>query len=415
MIHTLTLSKQIDRECYNRLYDTYKPLSRDDKYNPKKVHHEIKELSELGITFDLQQFKFKDKKKRENTEGNKFFVFLRLNPGKVLGGTCLSVFQPAHYEQLKTAYNELTSWLFGECFIVLCDLENWKLRRCDYCVQLSVIDAPRYIKLMQRGGMPRRGRFFIKRDAKKQKQSHRAKDYQAYQEGSVYLTGGKLATETEQFKHGSYNVNFYDKQAQMKNDNKECIDNEREPKYTAEQISAAENILRLEIQCKPRKIDSTAQKRKIKKKSMEQFLSLDIAQTLITKIYKDIAGEGCYRKKRDAIKRINQSAHNKNVRGRLIGLLDEMTGNGGQGQSLWKLRSKIEDNKNSRCMFDSDVKKLAALDINAVPLQDNYKLRELPNLLPAIQQYFDDLDTPFSDDFESVDDLDTDDLFSDEE
>ena len=67
MIHTLTLSKQIDRECYNQLYDTYKPLSREDKYNPKKVHHEIKELSELGITFDLQQFKFKDKKKRENS------------------------------------------------------------------------------------------------------------------------------------------------------------------------------------------------------------------------------------------------------------------------------------------------------------------------------------------------------------
>ena len=66
-------------------------------------------------------------------------------------------------------------------------------------------------------------------------------------------------------------------------------------------------------------------------------------------------------------------------------------------------------------MFDRDVKKLAALDINAVPLQDNYKLRELPNLLPAIQQYFDDLDTPFSNDFESVDDLDTDDLFADEE
>lgn len=393
MIHTLTLLQRVNQKVFAELYQ--QRTTSKDSYG--RIHDQIITLGDKGITFELYRREIESKNSKKSYQ---HFVFLRLNPGKVLGGNCLSVFNPARYEELKTRYHELTS----EQFCVLCDLDTFMVRRIDYCVQLRLDDVPRYVLLMQRGWMPKRGNFTTKQDPQKLKDNHRAKSYEAHHRGSVYYTGGKRATATEPFKHGSYNVNFYDKMDEMIT----------AKKYTAEQIAAAENVLRLEVQCKKRKVDNIAKKYGFKDKTMSQYLSLDIAKHIIQSVYTEIVGEGNYIKKQDAITLIKHNVRTENVQNRLIQILDNITGHGGTGNSLWTLYDAIEDVKQKR-VFRDDVKHLNELGINAVPLPSTYPQDELPNLLPAIQQYFADIDTPFVDDIPAADDLDIEDLLENEE
>lgn len=408
MIHTCELTQQVSDDYYNQLCAVHKPITRQDQYTPKKEHHDITKLSERGITFDLQKYVFKHK---DGTGETRCKMYLRLNPAKVLGGNVLSVFnKPSMYDELKATYHQLTAELFGEnSFLTFLDL--WKVRRIDYCAQLTVSDAPRYIKLMQRGSVPKRGKFYRKMDTEQQKKNHRSRTYETYQSGSIHLIGGQLPTSSTPFRHGSYNINFYDKNAEMVNENNKHLEKYGCVKYTEEQIRAAENVLRLEVQCKPRKIDNIAKDHYDKIKSLDNFLSLEDAQKLIEHAYTEVAGTGNYIKKKDAVQLIKASNRQQQVKNRLIGILDDMTGKGGSGNAVYRLREMAIIKRT----FDSDIKWLHDNGINPVPLHETYKADELPNLLPAIQQYFEDIDTPFVDDIDAADDLDIEDLQENEE
>ena len=164
----------------------------------------------------------------------------------------------------------------------------------------------------------------------------------------------------------------------------------------------------MEVQCKPRKIDNIAKDHHDKIKSLDKFLCLEDAQSIIEHAYTEVAGTGNYIKKKDAVQLIKASNRQQQVKNRLIGILNDMTGKGGSGNAVYRLRElAISENRNRT--FDGDVNWLHENGINPVPLPDTYPQDLLPNLLASIRAYFADIDTPFVDDIEAADDLETDD------
>lgn len=336
---------------------------------------------------------------------------IRLNLAKLINPQArTTLFDIQDYNGLWQNFYRCMSQALPDRYTFLTNLNNWDTRRIDYCIQFRVHDVETYIKLFQRGNKPYRGHYIIPYIAKDETDKndkdtrHIAIDDElrkSHKPGSVYFVGGSYKPIPESRKKrlvlGSTIINIYDKQKEMKAD-------KNKGRYTDKELAEAENILRIEIQCLSGKINTIAERYNlykvdngvlVKDKSLERYLSLDIARDILLTKYAEVCGKGNYYKTADVLKNITdrQSIRNKD---RLKEIIKHLNGTG-SGRTIWKeyerIKAKPEAYTITPEQYKKAIKKLNDEDINPITLKATYPIDELPSLYEPIQNYFNNLES----------------------
>ena len=332
----------------------------------------------------------------------RYFIRMRLNISKLINPKKrVMICELLNYSHIYNLFLRYTSTIEGlEAYPNIKNLDKWKVRRIDYCVQFKVHDIKTYIKLLQRGNKPYRGNYVIPflpdrkeyvRDISKIGLTNELR--KTHKPGSVYFIGGHYDKDNK-IKNGSMIINFYDKCFEMKS-------YKNKGRYTERDFNKAENVLRIEIQCLREKIDSIIDKYdlyreengiRIKDKRLVRFLNPTITKDILLTKYQEVGDKGNYYKKADAFKFIDETKNIRN-KSRLKYILNLVNGRGGSGATVWKVYEKIKANPGeyeiTAKQFKKGIRKLNDIGINPVTLKAQYELDELKSLYDEIKNYCD--------------------------
>ena len=260
MIDTICLKYKFpDVDSYDKCYKIIDMLAREK--SRKHCLHKIKKRTYSTDVFaseGLLEVLFCKKKK---IEGN--IIKLKLKPaGLIHHKSYLELSErDEDYELIKEKFNDVIDKINALAEkAVLPQLNDWKVNRIDYTVDIITPHVQEYINLFKRGFVPKGFRHH--------------KDY----ETSIYLVSKKCR------------INFYDKISELKDKFKLSNDDiESELSYLPE------GILRLEIQCDNKKIQQIKENYNLPESSIEYLWNKTIAYDIIAYYIKAIAGkEDCY-------------------------------------------------------------------------------------------------------------------------
>jgi len=370
VIHTIELSCMLTKSDYDELFGTLVKTRRPDEYKKGVVHVECKTLQDNGIIFEfITNF----------GEFVGYFLRARVNMKRLIDSeNRVALFQLIDYKSVKEGFREKVSRIIDPTkYPFLCDIERWDVRRIDYCIQFKVPDVAQYIKLMQKGNKPIRGLFKIpysKEMAKDKKIKVDDELRKTHRKGSVYFTSRSM------------NINFYDKQLEMKSE-------KNIGRYSDDQINDAENMLRIEVQCLKFKLTHIRRKFHISDKCIKHYLDVEIAKDVLITKYDEIAGKGDYLKKKGILATIEGCKAKRATKVRLVEAV-EKANNGTRKTGVWKARLKLErdEGKGAAKKFGERINYLnKVLGVNPIALSENYKLDKLPSLHGDILHYFDDM------------------------
>ena len=220
---------------------------------------------------------------------------------------------------------------------------DWNLARIDYCYDVKTPHTQTYINLLKKSDKP----WFLHLPKDKY---GRVKHYKT----SLYLVGSGC------------NINFYDKFCQLKDTGRIEDDN-----------NVPDNILRLEVQCKPSKVAYIKKSFDIPMRSLPYYLSEPLSVFTVKKYLKDIVRNDSldYCRRSEAIQLIEESKHNQRVKDELKQIIIDV---GKQHSSIWKVRERYEKKGiMTRQTFNGRLKMLRDLWINPVTISDNAKIEGL--------------------------------------
>lgn len=233
---------------------------------------------------------------------------------------------------------------------------DWKVNRIDYCVNVRTPNVAEYIRLLQKSDMP----HYVHLPYNK----HR--NY-AYQKGSLYLVGKSIT------------VNIYDKQDQLRNEQKINTD------ITDSMVEQAQDILRIEVQCHSSRTNYLKLKYDMETKTIGYFLSDEISTQVLLATLDRITRHADYQRRGTALLYINVSRFSERKKRQLRQLIADIAR---QHASIWKVRDKYEsEGKMTRNTFNQCLRALKSMNVNAVTISDNRKLigKTLSEGLPSLQ------------------------------
>lgn len=234
-----------------------------------------------------------------------YFVYLILNLAKLIGqnDSSISLYQICKFNEISDKFREaMSSITSGDIDLQeLCDIKSYTTRRIDFCCQFKVVDPQLYIHLLNRGRFPSRGKYCN----------------MGY-ENSCYIAGGKVE-DGKIIRHGSITINIYDKQAEMK------APKNHGKGYTAEDLSEAENVLRVEIQAFRRKMIYLKDKYKYPDRCLKHYLNISLAKELLLDYIKEIAGTADYYTHRTLKRKVTEAGFNDEPK--KIKILNDLNGN----------------------------------------------------------------------------------------
>mgnify|MGYP007108743750 CR=1 FL=1 len=330
MIHTTELICQLDHNTFNSLEEVLPEPEKIKDGNNTVIYHNF---PNYGIKITLKRY--------DSNKCNRpfYFVFLILNLAKLIrqNDSSISLYQICNFNEISDKFREaMSSITSGDIELQeLCDIKSYKTRRIDFCCQFKVEDPQLYIHLLNRGRFPSHGNYCNK-------------EY----EDSCYVVGGKIE-DGKIIRRGSITINIYEKQAEMKapkNDGKG---------YTTEDLSEAENVLRVEVQAFRRKMIDLNDK--LKKELGEEFeypdrylknyLNISLAKELLLYYVKEIAGTSDYVKYTELQEtvgnKLDEDRKHNETRKYTLGILDILNGNGKKTRALWKYEASIRKDKKS--------------------------------------------------------------------
>lgn len=233
---------------------------------------------------------------------------------------------------------------------------DWKVNRIDYCVNVRTPNVAEYIRLLQKSDMP----HYVHLPYNK----HR--NY-AYQKGSLYLVGKSIT------------VNIYDKQDQLRNEQKINTD------ITDSMVEQAQDILRIEVQCHSSRTNYLKFKYDMETKTIGYFLSDEISTQVLLATLDRITRHADFQRRNIALQWIDLSPYSQRKKKQLQQLITDVAR---QYQSIWKVRDKYEsEGKMTRNTFNQYLRVLESMNINAITLSDNRNLegQSLTTGLPNLQ------------------------------
>lgn len=253
-------------------------------------------------------------------------------------------------------FDEKLQLIFGGYRRYLPSFNQWICKRIDYCADVITEHVSDYIRLFQRAKVP--NRHF---EAKNKLQ------------GSAYAICGSMT------------LNFYNKQDELMKRRM----NKKDTRITDEHIHAADDMLRIEIQCERNKTNYMKQREGFSNKWIEHFLDPELAQATILNYYDKSIGSGDFYSLYEARKIINRAELRQNSKQSLLRTLELIS----QARRMDTARKQfmegviLEGNghwQGSGETFDRNVKKLRLLGINPVTIPRSWGIHHLPNVRPLI-------------------------------
>lgn len=264
MLHTITLYNQINTKQYNQIKDYLYNTSNTQVYKSKRsdtcktlITHKYKSQ---GISrFTLSEIIL--------PELTYYSVWIKFNPSRILNkDNPHDLMQQADIMRVNDKFSELVKGINPD----LPELMFWKTDRIDYSVNIITPYVALYVELFQRCNKPSKYYKDLKSEGGKREQ----------RKNSLYLM-----TKT-------YTINDYDKQA-------EVIANGGSP----EEIEAAKDILRIEVQCKKGKINNLKKNDdNIISTELYNFMDKDLSREVLLKYYDKTIGSGDFYSFKEASK-----------------------------------------------------------------------------------------------------------------
>lgn len=335
MIHTLTITHRIiSPNVFDKIYNQLERVTGEKTQVIGKGLYRSYGLVERGMIITLSS-----KKIHSRYRYNYMQISITLNPIKLLNRNKLEVTELEQVEEVKKIFNEEVKKIHLE----LPRLDYWIVNRIDYAINIHTPYVEEYIKLFQRGDKPRGMKELYCSKSKKRKQL----------DGSFYLFNDSIS------------INFYDKKNERlkSNFNK---DN-------------AEDLLRLEVQCKKTKTNSIKTKNGFDSSHLSHYLSQEISNQQIEYYYKKTIGEGDYYKLSEAIKMVQESKYTSSTKNKLIEVLKHVN----KSRSIWKARDESQNNINC---FNRYLKKIRSLGINPVTIPNRWGIYKIENILDIIKE-----------------------------
>lgn len=243
---------------------------------------------------------------------------------------------------------------------VLRTFEHYRIKRIDYCVNLSLNElAPgctsdQIMKLIRRGDVPPHFKEWAEFDST----SHRMKS----KPDSFYLICK------------SANINCYGKQVELRERNQKNPGSI--PQAT---LDSAQDIIRFEVQCQYPKVYALSRRaEKDGNNSINKYHGLLKYQTCLEVVnyhYRKTIGEGDWFTLSKAEKIIAQQYFNRQKRDRLLGALQEVS----QCRSL--ARAKTLHQGEDLAAFKHTLKDLSDIGINPVTIPREWGITHIPNLM----------------------------------
>lgn len=376
MIHTFELYAVIS-------YPAYEILAKSGlfTYNRRKQAYYYSDYKLLNRSGFCKFFI-----KRTSSNFKQCFMKIIVNPSKLIKceTSPLATFNPIKHKYddikyfFKIAFVEIMKKLQGcsndamDEIYFFSDIDNFNITRIDYCINLFLENqnqVKQYLKLLSRGDIP-------------------------HKHGAKFIKSTK-GIKGCYYTNKSININFYNKLEQMLAHN----DNTRseEKKYTNDELNEAQNILRLEVQCKSCLFNRKSFK-KMYGDNRKLYFSEVIAKDFIHKYLVEISQNGDYYKKtkvENAIDRQRPVKFNLNQRKNgskyknMLSLFRKVSTPNCKG--LWKYRQSL--NKNERGKIDKTLKIFDSIGVNIITIPVRYNKDKLPNLWKiAYEQYFEDVE-----------------------
>lgn len=309
MIHTVELSKQIDNDTFNQILSAY--FFHGIKLNNYQTNFICTDFSNQGIN-KITLCRYDKSGNQESVKQHRTYysILIILNLAKLVGqnDSRISLYQICGFKEIRDRFRkimgEITS---GDIDLQeLCNIESYTTRRIDFCCQFKVGDPQLYIYLLNRGKFPSKGKYCN----------------MGY-ENSCYIVGGKVE-DGKIIRHGSITINIYDKQAEMK-----AAKNHGKG-YTTEDLSKAENVLRVEIQAFRRKTIYLKDTYDYPDRCLKHYLNISLAKELFLGYIKEIAGTADYythRTLKSKVDNLSTKEVYKSTRNKMSDVLNELNGN----------------------------------------------------------------------------------------
>ena len=263
MIDTINLIYRFPKlENYNECYMLIDNFANVESNGTKRLHRKDKEISRY-VTTAFVKYGFLEIAFRKNKKHNDYTINLFIKPVVLTCGTDefnLSLADEDDYDTMEREFNDFMENINDKSTIpnLLPPLCLWSVNRVDYAYDIEDAYTENYIRLFQHGKVPANFTYH-------------------HHDTSFYLTSKEC------------NINFYNKIRQLQDRD---IEYEHEVyRKTGDYGMCGESILRLEVQCKTRKLSHIKEDFNLSDRTLKSFWSEKIAYTVLKNYVKKIIGK----------------------------------------------------------------------------------------------------------------------------
>lgn len=358
--HTVLLSIPIDFFTEGALFNALQVCSKE--MNAKHYTENWEHVS--WTTFEL----FKDYgmliylKDYHLKLDNKCFVYkvveIRLNPKRLSEKKLyVEVSQYKDYDAIATAFRKLLKPVrraykqfclkeYNPLIIkfIFDDISLYKVDRIDYCINVRTPHMERIMELIRRADIPKTLELSLQ-------------DNPSTKRKEPYKNAFRIENQ-------SVVVHFYNKRYQMVQVFGDDFPEGQE----------AEEIIRLEVQCKKRKVNNLKQYYQVDSKSLLEFSRKELSEKVLLSYYKKTVGYEDYYTLQEARRLIRGADYKRKDQERMVEVLELIN----LKRSIWKAREEYDDGKKR---FNEAIKRIKNMGINPVTIPVGWGIQELPNLL----------------------------------
>lgn len=224
---------------------------------------------------------------------NLYYAVIRLEPQAMISGRrTIDLFyaSPDNVDSLEDAFHTVMNNFIDDSYPNLVNLSSWNCKRIDYSANLRFCSSREKDLFLE---LSRQTSLYIRRNAK---------HVRGIPESEQSTAEGNCSTK----------LMLYDKTKQVENTYLDIRQRDYERLH-----SEACNIVRFEYQCKRQKVHAIRRSRGFDSRSIRNYLSEDLAFSLLLKSYEDAIGRGDFYKVKEIDSKINDSDLRKSTKEKL--------------------------------------------------------------------------------------------------
>jgi hypothetical protein len=346
MVHTMMISCRITRVMHSRILKVLR----------------IKDRNRIASTTCYSPLGLREITLMRSTGAFKYIaMYIRINPAVLIGQeNSIGTVSASDINAVENAFDQLITKIFPEG-IDIPALSDWQVKRVDFACDIKTENVESYLLLFKKGD--KAGASF----------------------NNSYDSTGSYYKKSK-----SVGINFYDKRDQLVKKIEQGSTT-----VTDRDISDAENVLRLEVQCELSKINAIKNKYNLARRDVRYMLNATIAKEIILYYFDKAIGSGDYYKAYHAYKDIMENnSLSKRSKDNCIDTVKLVA----QARSVWKAREQYDAGitiknsqpplklKGSKAAFNEHLKIIRKIGVNPVTIPKEWKINYLPNIRTQMEQ-----------------------------